>query len=273
MEKKEEDDDESLGPHSSASSCWFSKKETLDALPANVRKLLCIPCQSFESKLLLESKLSPESDEYAVLKKVLFQHLTFVERRVEGKLHAIVAGSYPTYLGRAVKKYGDVDVFIIANDVDLVRNLLRLLHPGTHLWRYPAHITNDEKDNNRHWEAYGDVISVKTFGKVQLIFQHHYVACLCDFHLNASYFRDFHHCTRWRLDVFENFFLVRYMPLERKRRDPDIIICAGTAIFFKNTWTRGDIFKTYPYKHMNNVSDFGPPKLSQQALHVVLKKK
>ena len=270
MEEEEyEEDDESLGP---PSACWFSKKETLDALPANVRKILCIPCQSFESKLLLESKLSPESDEYAVLKKVLFQHLTFVERRVEGKLHAIVAGSYPTYLGGAVKKYGDVDVFIIANDVDLVRNLLRLLHPDTDLWRYPAHRTHNEKDNNRHWEAYGDVISVKTFGKVQLIFQHHYVACLCDFHLNASYFRDFHHCTRWRLDVFKNFFLVRYMPLERKRRDQDII-CDRTAIFFKNTWTRGDIFKAYPYKHMNNVSDFGPPKLSQQALHVVLKKK
>ena len=96
-------------------------------------------------------------------------------------------------------------MFIIANDVDLVRNLLRLLHPDTHLWRYPAHIRNGD---NRHWEAYGDVISVKNFGKVQLILKHHYFACLCDFHLNASYFRDFHHCTRWRLDVFKDFFLL-----------------------------------------------------------------
>ena len=126
--------------------------------------MICIPCQSFESKLLFESKLSTESDEYAVLKKILFQHLTFEERRVEGKLHAIVAGSYPTYLGRAVKKYDDVDMFVIANDVDLVRNLLRLLHPDTHLLRYPEHINNWD---HRHWDAYGDVISVKNFGKVQ----------------------------------------------------------------------------------------------------------
>ena len=218
MEEEKEEEEESLGP---PSACWFSKRETLDALPAKVRKVICIPCQSFENKLLFKSKLSTESDEYAVLKKVLFQHLTFEERRVEGKLHAIVAGSYPTYLGRVVKKYGDVDVFIIANDVDLVRNLLRLLHPDIHPLRYyPAHVKNGD---NRHWEAYGDVISVKNFGKVQLILKHHYFACLCDFHLNASYFRDFHHCTRWRLDVFKNFFLVRYMPLERKRRDQDII--------------------------------------------------
>ena len=262
MEKEEEGKVED-GPSSAA--CWYSKRSTLDALPANVRKMICFPCQSFESKLLFESKLSTESDEYAVLKKILFQHLTFEERSVEGKLHAIVAGSYPTYLGRAVKKYDDVDVFIIANDVDLVRNLLRLLHPEAQpLLRYPAHIVNG--DPNRHWDAYGDVITVQNFGQVQLILKHHFFACLCDFHLNTSYFRDFHHCTRWRLDVFKDFFLVRYMPLEHKRHDQDII-CAQTRIF----WTGGDQFKAYPYKHINNVLDSGPPKLSQQALHVILK--
>ena len=98
----------------------FRKDQRWTLCPQMCFKMICVPCQVFESKLLFESKLSTESDEYAVLKKILFQHLTFEERRVEGKLHAIVAGSYPTYLGRAVKKYDDVDVFVIANDVDLV---------------------------------------------------------------------------------------------------------------------------------------------------------
>ena len=34
---------------------------------------------------------------------------------------------------------------------------------------------------------------------------------------------------------------------------------------------KDEILKRYPYKHVNNVLDFGPPKLSQQALHTILK--
>ena len=153
-------------------------------------------------------------------------------------------------------------MFIIANDVDLVRNLLCLLHPDTP-YQYPEY-------NNGDIISYGDVISVKNFGKIQLIIKHHFFECLCDFHLNASFFCDFHHCTRWRLDVFKKFFLVRYMPLECGC-DRDII-CLKTAITLKRTWNRSNIFKVYPNKHINNVLDFGPPKLSQQALHAILKK-
>ena len=250
-----------------APPCWFAKRETLDALPVNMRKIICVPCESFESKLLFESRLSPESAEYALLKKVLFERLSFDERSAAGKLHAVVAGSYPAFLGKAMKQHNDVDVFIMANNSDLILDLLRLLQPDPESpYQY--------RELNGDIVSYGDIISVKNFGKIQLIIKHHFFECLCDFHLNARFFSDFHHCTRWRLDVFKNFFLVRYMPLERGR-DRDVI-CLKTAITLKrprkfSVMTKV-INKLYPNKHINNVLDFGPPKLSQQALHVILKK-
>ena len=253
-----------------SAQCWYSLRETVDSLPTQARKIMCVPCESFENKLLFESKLAPESEEYTLLKNILYQRLTFDQRCVEGKLHAVVAGSYAAFLGRAVKQYGDVDVFIIANNVDLVLDLLRLVRPLC--------LDLDlHRQVNEQIESYGDVIAVKDFGKIQLIVKHHFFECLCDFHLNASFFGDFHHCTRWRLDVFEKFFLVRYMPLQRGL-DRDVI-CLETAITpRKRAAARGHSprnrkkhSRLYPNKHMDNVVNFGPPKLSQQALHAILK--
>ena len=248
--------------------CWQSKKATVDALPAQVKKIVCFPCKSFESKILFESKLTSESDDYAILKKVLFERLNFDGRRSsvdEGKLYAIVAGSYPAFLGGAVKKHDDVDVFIIANDQDLLIDLLRVLQ------LYP--MLPGQRLDTGGMDSYGDCVAVKNLGKVQLIIKEHYFACLCDFHLNARFFRDFHHCTRWRLHVFDkNYFLVTYMHLERDRD----IICRKTAIGppsrYKWSSCKKPPHKRYPYKHTNNVTNLGPPKLSQQALHVILKK-
>ena len=251
-----------------SSQCWYSRKETIDSLPTRVKKVMCVPCQSFENKLLFESKLPSDSEDYALLKDILYQRLTFDQRCVEGKLHAVVAGAYAAYLGRAVKQYGDVDVFVIAHNVNLTMDLLRLVQPlemDLDRWRVV----------NEQIESYGQVISVKNFGKVQLIIKRqHCSECLCDFHLNAGFFGDFHHCTRWRLDVFEKFFLVRYMSLSGIWRD---VISLETAITPRMRPARGHSRKRknhsrlYPNKHINNVVDFGPPKLSQQALHVILK--
>ena len=248
--------------------CWFARRETLmNALPAEARKIICIPCESFENKLLFESRLSPESVEYALLKKVLFQHLTFDDRYAVGKLYAIVAGSYPAFLGKTVKRYGDVDVFIIANDANLIQDLL-------HTLLCPICTSQGIRGRAVLHDAYeyhenGDIITVKIFGKIQLIVKRHY-ACLCDFHLNARFFKDFHHCTRWRLYVFKNLFLVGYMHLERGRDRG--IICRKTAITLKRAhdWGTSGL---YPNKHIDNVLNFEPPTLSRQALHVILRNK
>ena len=140
----------------------------------------------------------------------------------------------------------------------------------------------------------GHLISVRNLGNVQLILKHYddeekHDACLCDFHLHSCFFDDFHHCTRWRLDVFETYFLVRYMSLERDRPNrSEKVMCRKTSIRIDDVEKRkrrrrdelnkkheeedDDVFsRRYPYKHKNNVLDFGPPKLAQQALHVILK--
>ena len=128
---------------------------------------------------------------------------------------------------------------------------------------------------NEQIESYGQVMSVKNFGKVQLIIKRqHPSKCLCDYHLNVGFFGDFHHCTRWRLDVFENFFLPRYMSLSGIWGD---VIALETAITPRMLPARGHSRKRknnsrlYPNKHIDNVVDFAPPRLSQQALHVILK--
>ena len=162
-----------------------------------------------------------------------------------------------------------MDVFVIAHDVDLILDLLRLVRPSRmNLDLY--------REANEKIASYGDVIAVKDFGKVQLILKHHFHKCLCDFHLNTSFFGDFHHCTRWRLDVFDKFFLVRYMPLQAGL-DRDVI-CLETSITPRMRAARGhhsrkrkNPSRLYPNKHMDNVVNFGPPKLSQQALYAILK--
>ena len=248
----------------------------MNALSIEVKKVISIPCKSFESKLLFESRLSPDSVGYAILGKVLFDHLTFDDRYAIGKLYAVVAGSYPAFLGKTVKTYGNVNVFIFANDRNLNQYLLHSLSCDicTQRDKYEDICTQDVYEQHR---VNGGIITVANFGKIQFIVKQHYT-CLCDFHLNTRFFKDFHHCTRWRLYVFKNLFLVRYMHFEGGC--DRTIICRKTAISLKRTrdWRGGKlgneiISKLYPNKHLNNVLDFGPPTLLQQAMDVILKNK
>ena len=304
---------------SSSSYCRWRRsnetKETLvNALPELVKNAICFPCPSIEERLLRESKLSPESDEYALLKTVLFDHLTFdnnnydhdkpctfdgeklllEEDKDRVRLHAIVAGSYPARLGRAVKKHKDVDVFVVASQTTAGRrktldHLLWLLHWSVDRSVRPPQFGTAGMDANLDYG--GCLLAVRNFGNVQLILKHYddeekHDACLCDFHLHSCFFDDFHHCTRWRLDVFEGFFLVRYMSLERDGRpSSEKVMCRKTSIRVDDVEkrkrrrrdesclmrTNKEFSTRYPYKHKNNVVDFGPPKLWQQALHVILK--
>ena len=290
---------------SSSTVCsWRRSNETkqtlVNALPAQVKKVICVPCPSIEDRLLHESKLSPESDEYALLKTILFEHLTFDTNKRSStsttlttdddryggetvRLHAIVAGSYAAYLGRAVKKHDDVDVFVIAP-----QRTQREVYSVDHFFWLLNRSSDANEDVRRLNYKSRSIVSVRNFGKVQLILKRYedeekHDACLCDFHLHSYFFWSFHHCTRWRLDVFKGFFLVRYMCLEDEN-----VICRKTTIGIddvdkrrrrrggntmsnNNKDKKDEILKLYPYKHVNNVLDFGPPKLSQQALHTILK--
>ena len=145
----------------------------MNALSIEVKKVISIPCKSIESKLLFESRLSPDSVDYAVLGKVLFDHLTFDDRYAIGKLYAVVAGSYPAFLGKTVKTYGNVNVFIFANDRNLNQYLLHSLSCDicTQRDKYEDICTQDVYEQHR---VNGGIITVANFGKIQFIVKQHY---------------------------------------------------------------------------------------------------
>ena len=84
-----------------------------------------------------------------------------------GKFLAIVAGSYAAYLGKVVKRYDDIDVFVLVTNPTISH-----LAP---LWNL---VTSDGPDwvhwlNNNNVDAhcthiYKDILWVRNFGKIQL---------------------------------------------------------------------------------------------------------
>ena len=246
--------------------------ELFKKLPECVRRTILWSCgNDFRTKLLLLSELDPTNVDYLILKCVLFEWLTFAKDDADkkNKIHAIVAGSYPAYLGNAVKSYNDIDVFVVVTDDDL-QHL-------EYLWEYFLK-PEGWNQNSPYYTFSKDILSVKNFGKIQIIVKYHPHKCLCDFHIDAEFFKDFHHCTRWRLSVFQKYFLPRYMHLQEKKN----IICKETAITlqcerklqrdeFTNRFRTILIPKKYPNKHLTNVTDFGPPSLTQQSLYAILK--
>ena len=95
------------------------------------------------------------------------------------------------------------------------------------------------------------------------------------------FFNDFHNCTRWKIDVFKDFYVCRYMHSE-KRNDRSIV-CKETSLTLQyselvmrtslGNFVAVKIPKKYPNKHVDNVSYWGPPSLKQQALHHYLLRK
>ena len=192
------------------------------------------------------------------------------------KLQAIVAGSYPAYLGKVLKQYADVDVFVVVKESDLkVFNALWKVMQGDNSAGFNV---GDVYELAGYQRVLHDILATVNFGKVQLIFRYYSCECQCDYHVDNSFFSDFHHCTRWKLDVFKNFIIPRYIHLED---DGGEIICEKTALTTRyekvvilNWQGRFKSFthpKKYPIKHLDNVIDFGPPSLKQQALHRVFR--
>ena len=142
-------------------------------------------------------------------------------------------------------------------------------------------------DNNAHGgggdpsyqTSFRDMLAVVNFGDVQLIFRYYNCECECDYHVDKNFFKDFHHCTRWKLDVFKDCKVPRYIHLEDGTAGE--IICRETSLTlqynkmvilnWEGIFESKTYAKKYPNKHANNVVDFGPPKLKQQALHYILR--
>ena len=174
---------------------------------------------------------------------------TTAEEDNNNKLYAVVDGSYPAFLANAVKQYGDVDVFVMVKDstIKVFNTLWKLFLQR----RQEADDDGDHLiDNNAHGGAdpsyqtsFRDMLAVVNFGDVQLIFRYYNCECECDYHVDKNFFKDFHHCTRWKLDVFKDCKVPRYIHLEKKKEDGTSLsssasaAAAAAAAAAKAVWT------------------------------------
>ena len=148
------------------------------------------------------------------------------------------------------------------------------------LWNLLPARSLADVSNEPYYNTVANILSVNNFGLVQIIVKYHDTGCLCDYHLNTDFFKDFHHCTRWKIDVFKDLQLsmIRYMPLES---GDGSIVCEETSLtlrYTKKVVRNEGIFRSkivparYPNKHATNVLNNGPPTLMHQALHVLLRR-
>lgn len=262
------------------------EKMTRELLPhPSIRTaMMCNSCKNIGKKILQLSHLSATDPSYARLESVL-SFLQFKKEasavdhhdNLQQKFPAIVAGSYPAYLGKALRKYADVDVFVV-----VTKSSIRHLAP---LWNviYKDFLVVDwllDYDIYVYYEhMYKHVLSVAEFGKVQIILRYYAHGCLCDHHINTEFFKEFHPCTRWKLDVYRDYVVPRYMHTEGGERGNIISTeSAVTPLYDEVLEECGGklvpktVPRQYPNKHVENVLDLSPPRLGQQALHVLLRK-
>ena len=138
------------------------------------------------------------------------------------------------------------------------------------------------------------IVAVKTCGRIQFVLKYFgEEPCLCDHHINKVFFRDFHHAARWKLEVYNSFYLVRYIYADEKTVASCTAIDArhvNTHLIRSLTMTpvvggeggevrsrieyaisrNGEEKPGYPQKHLKNVLDWRPPCLREQALRAYL---
>jgi hypothetical protein len=269
-----------LMPRRSSEDCnslehYRCKLAALDSLPLLPVKTY-FKCKSFENRLLELSLLPTAGRLYAQLKQMLAK-LTFSKNEylytAGKKALAIVAGSYPAHLAKVLDGYQDVDVFVLISNRET--DLLSLFTSQGVRWM----------PNYGQWNQ-NSIVSVGDYGKVQLIFK--YIGqepCMCDEHIDQNVFEGFHHCTRWRLDVFKGFFLTRYIYAgwnnEREKivahkssmdmtvRKTKLVGRSGHPNIVHFSVEQCD--RIYPQKHYENILDWGPPSLVEQSLRCYLK--
>ena len=181
-------------------------------------------------------------------------------------MYAVVAGSYPATLAKAVKKYQDIDVFVL-----VTKQNLRILNKIWHMLVPQQSLGYDRVFAN-------DILTVKNFGKLQIIVRWVGDGCLCDYHIDRSVFKKFHHVTRWKLDVFEGFYVARYIYADagivakRTTINPKIKPIVMQDDLTQSICLKQPLKTPYPQKHLKNILNYGPPSLVEQSLHAYLEK-
>ena len=264
------------------------KLSILDATPVQLFSTRYFECESFEARLLELSELSGSARRRwhleRVLRKLEFSknvYLYDAETR-RCKLFAVVAGSYPSTLAGTLADYNDIDVFVLVTRAGLT--VLKTL------WRFMLAAGGGKfgKGAYDRWNV-DSIIAVIEFGKLQIILKYYgEEPCLCDFHVDRDFFKEFHHATRWKLDVYRDFFLVRYIyadekkiarctAIEREMPATQLVrekivkrLGAGLQHSLVRFRIQRKLGGSYPQKHSNNVLNSGPPSLAEQSLRAYL---
>ena len=209
--------------------------------------------QNFKRYLLESSGLNNENESLVTV----LNELTFNQENTG--LFSVVAGSFAAFKANAVKRYRDIDVFVLIR-----KHNLEQLDRIWHLFSNNATLQYDRLFKD-------DILAVKQFGIIQIILKYYPKNCLCSWHVDTYFFASFHHVTRWKLDLCNGFFLPRYIYFNSSIIAKATVIDRSYPAFKESIVLVLGKFRVvqtllYPQKHLNNQIEFGPPSLLEQSI-------
>ena len=260
----------------SVKTCWhvlhqICKVMAVKMLPSDIVKTMFTPCSDFKQKLITESGLMQGTVDRLLLQCVLnkltfLKNDFFVDDGSRNALPAIVAGSFPAKLANTIRTNRDVDVFVVVTSQDF--HILETIW-----WIFDRPF--DAGVYERIFKT--RLLAVRDFGRVQVIVKWYEETCLCDEHIDHHFFKDFHHVTRWKLDVYADNFVPRYIyhstGMIAKETAIDSMLVQAVVRDANTGHFEVISMPSYPQKHIKNVLDHGPPSLAEQSLHAYLRNK
>ena len=201
--------------------CYIIDEKKLEMIPKNQ----IIACgKDIREYILSLSELNKTCKEYKIVQEIL-KHVTFLSQagkfppeEDEEKAAAIIAGSYPAYLAGKVKSYNDIDIFILITPQEYLqghRNIMRIVRDYLNRRR-------------RLYKGVNGIYAIVNFGRLQFILKEFKVSCSgntcdCEYAFNKYFFKEFKHCTRYRLFfyLYESTrfkAIIKYIPKDEDRQ-------------------------------------------------------
>ena len=200
--------------------CYIIDEKKLEMIPKNQ----IIACgKDIREYILSLSELNKTCKEYKIVQEIL-KHVTFLSQagkfppEEDGeKAAAIIAGSYPAYLAGKVKSYNDIDIFIAITPQEYLHGHRNIM------W-----IVRDYLNRRRLYKGVNGIYAVANFGRLQFILKEFKVSCNgntcdCEYAFNKYFFKEFEHCTRYRLFfyLYESTrfkAITKYIPKDEDRQ-------------------------------------------------------
>jgi hypothetical protein len=259
---------------------------------------------------IIEQATTSKNDAKYKLLKQFMSYLSFQHgHKQDGKLTAIIAGSYPSVKAESVATYRDIDIWILWSKSQF-DNDFECYKWVELLYRIDLNLNYDYSG------TFPGLLRVATSGKVQFLIikydkEEFENDCHCDYHIQDNCFPMSHNITRYRLLVFEKYqseitrlrnekvdlaipcyipysqnILAKRTALTHEMVENDAITCytepdtkqgrtfthdANCMKCVKNRERECWNCDGYPEKHLRNRPSLSPPKLFYQALLTIMK--